>query len=430
MVSKYRSVLSVPGSRALILSAMVGRFPLGMSSLALLLLMRETHHSYAVAGFAIGAYALASAAAAPLQGRLVDRFGRKRVLMPCALAQALALVAFALASSSGAGGPGLIVLAALAGAAAPPVPATARALLREVFGEPSVRDTAYALDSVVQELVWVTGPLVVALVVGFSSPEVAVLLVAAVCIVGTTLFVFSPLARGSDRRRQNHERRSGVLSNQELRRLLGPVLLIGMGLGATEVGLPSLALHAGSRPSSGLLLAIWSVGSVIGGLWYGARVWNSTLSRRHRMLLFAAIVFTAPLILARTIPEGMIGSLLAGLTIAPVFSCQYALVGRAVRPGSENEAFTWVSASLIAGLAAGSAIGGASIGAGGVSAPFVISCLATAVAAALSLRTHEPAGVEAHALADRHSSPVAAAVDQFPDSALTAAPAEAHSTHR
>lgn len=386
MVTKYRSVLSVPGSPALILSALVGRLPLGMSSLALLLLVRATHHSYAVAGLAVGAYALASAAAAPVQGRLVDRFGRMRVLAPCAVAQAIVLVTFVLASSADASGLALVPLAALAGALVPPVSPTARALLREVFHDPSVRDTAYALDSVAQELVWITGPLLVALVVGFSSPEIAVLLAAAVCVLGTVLFVRSPLARGSGTRAA-HEPRVTALSNPELRVLLAPMALIGAGLGATEVGLPSLALHAGSRPASGLLLAAWSVGSMVGGLWYGARVWNSSLSSRYRLLLAAAVVCTAPLILARSVPEGIVGSLLSGLTIAPVFSCQYALVGRAATPGNENETFTWFSAALVGGLAAGSAIGGASIGAGGVGAPFVISCLATALAAAIALRT-------------------------------------------
>ncbi len=386
MVTKYRSVLSVPGSPALILSALVGRLPLGMSSLALLLLVRATHHSYAIAGLAVGAYALASAAAAPVQGRLVDRFGRMRVLAPCAVAQAIVLVTFVLASSADASGLALVSLAALAGALVPPVSPTARALLREVFHDPSVRDTAYALDSVAQELVWITGPLLVALVVGFSSPEVAVLLAAAVCVLGTVLFVRSPLARGSGTRAA-HEPRVTALSNPELRVLLAPMALIGAGLGATEVGLPSLALHAGSRPASGLLLAAWSVGSMVGGLWYGARVWNSSLSSRYRLLLAAAVVCTAPLILARSVPEGIVGSLLSGLTIAPVFSCQYALVGRAATPGNENETFTWFSAALVGGLAAGSAIGGVSIGAGGVGAPFVISCLATALAAAIALRT-------------------------------------------
>jgi MFS family permease len=233
-------------------------------------------------------------------------------------------------------------------------------------------------------VVWITGPLVVALVVAVASPGVAVVMLGLLYVVGTCLFVRSPLARGSDGRRLSHER-SSALASAELRALLGPVLLMGIGLGAIEVGLPSLALHAGSRPASGLLLALWSVGSMAGGLWYGSRTWRAPLASRYRLLLGLAVVCTAPLIAARSIPAGVVAALLAGVTIAPVFSCQYALVSRAVTPGSETEAFTWVSAALIGGLAAGSAIAGATIGAAGVSAPFVIACLASVLAAAIAL---------------------------------------------
>jgi MFS family permease len=388
MVSKYRSVLSVPGSPGLMLSALIGRMPLGMSSLAILLLVRGTHHSYTIAGVSVGAYAFASAGSAPIQGRLIDRFGRMRVMIPMAVAQAIVLVGFVLASSADASGATLVPLAALAGGLMPPVSPTARALWRDVFTDPQVRDTAYALDSVVQEVAWVTGPLIVALVVGFTSPEVAVLLVATMCVIGTTLFVRSPLARGSGTR-SAHEPRTSVLANHELRAMLAPIALTGVGIGAIEVGLPALALHAGSRPASGLLLALWSLGSMVGGLWYGARVWSLSLTHRYRLFLFGAIVCTAPLIIARSIPEGIAASLLAGLMIAPMFSCQYALVARAAPSGAQTEAFTWVTASLVAGLSIGSAIAGALIGLAGVSAPFVFSCLATSVAAAMSLRTRE-----------------------------------------
>lgn len=389
MVAKYRSVLSVPGSPRLLASALAGRLPQGMSSLAILLLVRGTTHSYAVAGLAVGGYALASAGCAPLQGRLVDRFGRTSVLAPSALGQAVVLVAFVLLCSAHAGGALLVLLAALAGALMPPVAPTLRALLREVFHDPGVRDTAYALDSVIQEVVWITGPLVVALIIAAVSPAGAVLLVAAVCIVGTVVFVRSPLARGSGTR-PAHEPRTSALANSRLRGLLAPVALTGVGLGAIDVGLPSLALHAGSRPASGLLLALWSLGSMTGGLWYGSRVWQSSLASRYRLLLVLAVVFTAPLIIARSVPAGIVCSLLAGLTIAPVFSCQYALVGRAVTPGSETEAFTWISAALVGGLAVGSAIGGAVIVPGGVGAPFVISCLASMLAAMIAVRMNDP----------------------------------------
>jgi predicted MFS family arabinose efflux permease len=140
-----------------------------------------------------------------------------------------------------------------------------------------------------------------------------------------------------------------------------------------------------------VLLALWSVGSMAGGLWYGATAWRSPLASRYRLLLVLAVACTAPLIAARSIPAGIVCSLLAGLTIAPAFSCQYALVGRAVTPGSETEAFTWVAAALIGGLAAGSAIGGAVIGPLGVSGPFLIASGATMLAAALAVRVRAPA---------------------------------------
>jgi predicted MFS family arabinose efflux permease len=102
-----------------------------------------------------------------------------------------------------------------------------------------------------------------------------------------------------------------------------------------------------------------------------------------------------PLIAARSLAAGIVCSPLAGLAIAPIFSCQYALVGRSVTRGSETEAFTWVSAALIGGLAAGSAVGGAVIGSGGIGAPFVLSCLASLLASLIAVgsrsRVRQPA---------------------------------------
>ena len=393
MLAKYRSVLSVPGAARLFATALVARLPQGMAPLAVLLLVRGATHSYAAAGLGVGASALATAACAPLLGRQVDHRGRGRVLLPLAAGQAVMYGLLVLAARSNAGAAALIALAALSGALLPPVAPVVRALLREVIDDVDVRETAYALEAVIQEVLWITGPLFVALVIAVSSPDVAVALLGAVCLGGTLLFLRSPLLRpgtadadtGADRRK-----RRSALASPELRALLGPVALTGTGLGAIEVGLPSLALHAGSRPASGLLLAMWSVGSMAGGLWYGAREWRSPLARRYRTLLVLAVLCTAPLIAARSIAAGVVCSLLAGVTIAPVFSCQYALVGRSVSAGSETEAFTWISAALIGGLAAGSALGGAVIALGGVSAPFVVSCLATTMAALLAVGFRAP----------------------------------------
>lgn len=169
------------------------------------------------------------------------------------------------------------------------------------------------------------------------------------------------------------------------------MVLMGASLGAIDVGLPSLALNAGSRPSSGLLLALWSVGSLSGGLWFGSRSWRAPLAERYRVLTVATVISTAPLIAARTIPEGMACALLAGVTIAPAFSCLYTLVGRVVSPGTETEASTWAATALIVGLAIGSALAGGAIDIAGVIGPFVLSCAGWGLTALLALRTRERA---------------------------------------
>jgi MFS family permease len=389
MLSSYRSVLSKPGAAGLFATALVARLPQGMAPLAVLLLVRGATHSYAAAGLAVGAQAFATAAGAPVLGRLVDRFGRLRVLGPAVVCEATMYALLVVAAEAHGGAVVLIVTAGLAGAFMPPVAPVVRAMLGEVFDDPAVRERAYSLDAVTQEVLWTTGPLFVAVMIAVSSPEVAVLVIAAIGLAGATLFLRSRLVR-SARAATEHTSRGSALASPELRALLGPVALTGMGLGAIEVGLPSLAIHAGSRPASGVLLALWSVGSMVGGLWYGSRTWQSSLTHRYRVLLGLAVLCTLPLIAARSIPAGLVCSLLAGVTIAPVFACQYALVGRAVSAGTETEAFTWVSAALIGGLAAGEAIGGAVIAPAGVGAPFAISCLATLFAALLAFGFRVP----------------------------------------
>jgi MFS family permease len=378
--TRYRTVLAAPGARRLYATGVLARLPQGMSTLSILLLVHHATRSYAVAGLAVGASALSTAAAGPLQGRLVDRLGRTRVLAPCALAQAGLFVTLVLAARAHAPGGASVVIAGAVGAAQPAIAPSVRALLGSVVTDQDARESAYALESVIQELIFIVGPLLAGVVIAVGSPSLALLICASVVVLGTALFVSSPasrVARGPAPR--GHD--ALLRSHPKLRTLLAPVALMGVSIGATEVGLPSLALHAGSRASSALLLAMWSVGSMIGGLAYGSRRWRSSLPDRYRELLAVAVVCALPLVFARSIPAGLVGALLSGLTVAPVFSCQYALVGRVVSDGTQTEAFTWVSAALVAGVAGGSTLAGLLIDGLGVSGPFVLTCTALAVAA-------------------------------------------------
>jgi MFS family permease len=394
VASNYKAVLARPGALRLLSTALVGRMPQGMSSLAVLLLVRAATHSYAAAGAAVGAGALAGAICGPLLGRMIDRVGRRMVVGPAAATQACVYLGLALAAKGHAPAPVLILCAAGAGGFTPPIAPVVRTLLRDLYDDHGVRETAYAMEAIAQETIWVVGPLFTTVVVTLDSPTVAVAILGAVGLSGTLLFMRSPLLDRPQAQAQGEVHHGSALVSLDLRWLLVPVGLMGFALGAVEVGIPSLALHDGSRPASGFLLALWSLGSMAGGIRYSSARWGSALGSRYALLLLANCVLTAPLLAAGSIGLAAVFSFVAGLAVAPTFSCVYSLVGHVVIPGSEHEAFGWTLSGLVAGVAGGSALGGAVIGPLGVRGPFLLAVGAAALAALGAVRFRGRFGAE------------------------------------
>jgi MFS family permease len=394
MANGYRSVLSVAGAQRLLWTSVLARMPLGMSALAILLLVRHHTGSFGSAGVTVGAFAISQAAASPVLGALVDRFGQRRVLLPCAAAQSALLVLLVVAVASGAPVAALAALAAVAGAPLPPVAACLRALWPSVVPDPAQREAAYSLDAVSQETIWTLGPLLVGAAIAAVSPAAAVIVCAAFTLGGTVAFATSPLARAR-REAPVGRGRGGPLASAGIRLLLASAVFMGLCIGAVEVGLPSLAFDLGSGATAGMMLSVWSMGSAAGGLWYGARRWTSAPHARYPWVLVVMAVSTAPLLAAHSVPAAVVLSVVAGVAYAPTMSCQIALVNTLAPVGTVTEAFTWINAALGAGIALGTALAGGVVGAG-VAAPFALGCAAAGVGAAIAARgRRQMAGVRA-----------------------------------
>jgi MFS family permease len=184
-----------------------------------------------------------------------------------------------------------------------------------------------------------------------------------------------------------------------LRALLVTVLLAGVVIGAVEVGLPALAARHGSRWSAGPLLALFSIGSMAGGLLYSARSWRLSIGLRYPALLAAMALAVAPLIAVHSLAAGLLLSAVAGLGVAPMLSAQFSLVGALARAGAATEAFTWHRAATIAGMAAGSALAGSLVDAHGTGAAFALGCASAALACALATlwrQQIDPVGMHAN----------------------------------
>jgi predicted MFS family arabinose efflux permease len=371
---RFSAVLAERGASRLLTSGVIARLPLGMTPLAILLFVRDRTGSFALAGLSVGGYGLANAAVNPMQGILVDRVGPLRVLPVCAVAQAVAITAFTITAEDGFGAGASLAAVVLAGAFVPPVSGCLRALWPQMVASAAL-DAAYTLDAITQEIVWTLGPLLVAAAVTLSSPATALLLCAGITLAGTLGFVSVPLVRRARvASRAVRGASTSALSSPGLRVVLLTTLLFGIATGGLEVAIPAQARALNATSSAGLMLALWSVGSMIGGLVYGAQKWAGPVGPRYRVLLVTVAAMMAPLALVRSLPAALAAAALAGLPNAPWLACEFSLVGALAPEGRLTEAFTWTSAAITGGVAMGAALAGAIVSAISIGAAVLTSC--------------------------------------------------------
>ena len=388
MVSVYARILRTPGVAVIVFATLIGRMPIGISGLAILLFVRDVTGSFASAGLCAGALALGSALGAPLQGRLIDRRG-VHTLLPLAGAHAAGLLAVLAAGQAGVGTAVLAGASLLAGAATPPVSSVLRSRWPYLLAEqPQLIPGAFALDSVMIELIFVTGPLVTTLVVATVGAQYALVVSAACALAGVLLLLGGLRGRPGPQRTADGSRALGLgaLAAPGLRTLVLASLPVGFTLGTIEVVLPAFSAEEGARELAGVLLAVWSCASGVGGLAWGVLGTRVGLIEAHLRFAWLLPLAIAPLLLAGS-PVSMAPlAILAGLPIAPLIASRNQLVERVAPAGTSTEAFTWPLTALVAGVAVGAATAGsvieASSWAGGVVVAIAVGLVGAAVVVA------------------------------------------------
>lgn len=393
----YGRILRSPRIAILVVATTLARLPFGINGLAILLFVREQTGSFAVAGLTVGALALGSAIGAPLAARLVDRRGTA-MLMPLALVHAAALLAIWGLGLAGVPSIVLVGLALIGGAAFPPSGSVLRSRWPQLLGDPELVRGAYALDSSLIEISFVAGPLITAAAVAFAGPEIALGLAAVLVIAGTALFLAKLPASPAEDRHEAHRGLLGALGHRAIRTIALTTVPVGFCIGTIEVAIPAFSDAQGSAELSGVLLALWSGASGVGGLIFGIR------RVRHGLVqTYLAIAVLFPLaclpLAAASAPAAMAALvMLSGLPIAPLIASRNELVAAVAPRGTQTEAFTWLVTSLVAGLAAGNAVAGAVIERDGWPAAVMVGVGAAAIGAAVALsrrQTLVPAPVAA-----------------------------------
>lgn len=373
----------------LLSTSIVARLPLATFSIGLLVHVEQLTGSYAAAGAATGALAVAQGAGGPLLGRLVDRHGQTVVLLGSAIVAGTALSTVA-RLSPGTPLPVLLALAAVIGFATPPVGACLRTLIPSLHQGAERQRRAYAVDAAATELTWVSGPPLALALGALADTGAALTAAGAVLVAATALFALAPASRHW---RPAHTRRTGgnALASAAMRTLVTVMIGVGVLFGATEV-----AVAASAGPAAGLLLGLWGAGSLAGGV-IAARLGGGATDGRSFALLLAALA-TGHLLLipasAGTAASAVMITV-AGSMIAPILATAYAMVDRSAPPGTTTEAFAWLATATAVGTAAGAATAGALAELTGPTSGFVLAG-AAALAVALLALSRIPAAGPAH----------------------------------
>lgn len=380
----YGKILRSPHVAALVAATLLTRLPFAINGLAVLLFIREQTGSFGTAGLVSGAIALGAAAASPFASRLVDRRGA-RMLLPLGVAHAVAVLSIWALGAAGAPTALLIAAALLIGATFPPAGAVLRSHYPELLADERLVHGAYALDSVTVEIAFVSGPLLTAVTVAVVGPAYALGLSAALVLAGTALFSARLPGAGEPHPMAGENRGLlGALANPGIAIVALSTVPVGFCLGAVEVSIPAFSAEQGSAALAGVLLATWSAASGVGGLLYG--VWGATGARYDSFLRIAALfpLLCLPMLAATSPPAMALFVILAGAPIAPLIASRNLVVGALAPAGTGAESFTWLMTALVAGLAGGTAVGGALIEAGGWPSAVLCGCVVAGAGAALA----------------------------------------------
>ncbi len=384
-IQPYATFLRLPDVGAIVAAAWLARLPTGMMGLSMLLFLRDQLGSFTLAGTAVGAYFIAMAVAAPVQGRIIDRNGPHTLLRVTGIAQPLMLLLLFTTATFKAPFAWVVGAAMLAGAFPAPFTTLARTVWRHRFTDDVSRRMAFAVDAVTMELCFTVGPLIVALVIAISNPQGAFLTTIVMLFAAYWIFISSPILKYWQQSPATERHLLGPLTDPQLVLLFVITFGLTTAFGLMEVGYPALATSLSIPALAGVMLAVNSVGSAVGGAVYGVLHPKLSLERQFSILLGMMVL---PLLLHAWVNHLLllgIVAFIAGATIAPSIAAQSVLISRMAPQKYATEAFTWSSTFIVSGIGAGMAAGGALAESYTARMPFVIAALVMAAMAALAL---------------------------------------------
>ncbi|MBX3501333.1 MAG: MFS transporter [Alphaproteobacteria bacterium] len=376
MPNPYVAIFKARGAKGFAAAGFVARLPIAMAPIGIVAMLSQTRGEYWLAGAVSATFALANAFAAPQISRLVDRRGQAAVLAPATAISVAAFLVLIVAANQDWPAWTLFV-SALAAAAMPSIPAMVRARWTGLFRDRPELITAFAFESVADELMYIAGA---SLSVGLSValfPEAGMMVSTLLLAIGTAAFV---LQRSTEPRVQPSAGGVGgsAIRQRPVQVITLALVFVGAIFATAEVSAVAITKALGQPGAASLVIGVYAVGSFIVGIILGALNLKMPLQRQLAVAVAIIALTTVPLLFADTVALLALAVFASGLAISPTFITAFGLVERRVPAAALTEGITWVMTGIGIGMALGSFAAGWAVDTFGPQNGFWVSVVAGA----------------------------------------------------
>jgi MFS family permease len=359
-VRAYREILSLPGTLAFCLAGLFARAGGAMVGIGIVLMVRMLYGSYELAGALAAAEALAWAVGTAVLSNWVDRFGQRKIMLPMAIIYAISLGALVVLAGLRVDPIWLLIPCVAAGLSCGSPGALVRARWNHAIADSQHLHTALSLESTLDELTWVIGPVAAAALATMVAPEAALLVVLVVATTGA--FIFYSLRTSeppvTPRSAQSQSDSALIVRIPGVWAIVAISIMIGMVFGSGDVTIVAATEGWGARAQSGLVLGAMSLGSAIAGFSYGSMRWKTPLPKRFLIGILAMGLGVCTLIFAWSPLSLGIAGFVTGFAIAPTLINTNALIQQIVPESRLTEGLAWIGTALGVGVSIGTSAAG------------------------------------------------------------------------
>ena len=376
MLNRYRQVFAGNSAWRFSTAGFIARLPVSMVGIGILMYVEAERGSYTIAGAVSGSISIAAAIGGPLSSRLVDKLGQHRVLPIQILLIVLCSMALVVLIPSDVPAPYLFIFSIGSGLAYPSIGALVRSRWTALLVSGPVLLTAFSIESIIDELIFIVGPTIAATTSVKLHPA-APQIIAMCLLAGGGLWLAS--MRNTEPPINKHEGKRGkpVILQNGLIYMWGVHIAIGMFFGAVETSIIAFTKLAGQPIYGGIVMAIWAFGSLLGGFVYGGLHFKSALHNQLIVVTLLLVPATAAMIFVDSILMLALLSIAAGIGISPLLIASAAITQRRSPLGRTTEAIASMYAGISLGFAFAAAMAGWLIDNRGTSYSFALGAFAT-----------------------------------------------------